>query len=150
LTRVARDYAATVEFARASFKRDVTRMAITGFCRGGRTTLVYASANPRLKAAVAWYGPVGGQKNDYTPRTAMERVAEIKVPTLGLYGGKDAGIPVDQVEKFFAALQAAGTPSSSSSTPRPATASTPISGGRYLGRDAEAAEEDTSGSASTV
>jgi carboxymethylenebutenolidase len=105
------DYDATVEFARASFKGDVTRMAITGFCRGGRTTLVYASANPRLKAAVAWYGPVGGQKNDYTPRTAMERVAEIKVPTLGLYGGKDAGIPVDQVEKFFAALKAAGTPS---------------------------------------
>jgi carboxymethylenebutenolidase len=41
----------------------------------------------------------------------MDRVAEIKVPTLGLYGGKDAGIPVDQVEKFFAALKAAGVPS---------------------------------------
>ncbi len=109
-TELVADYDATVEFARASAKGDVTRMAITGFCRGGRTTLVYAAANPKLKAAVAWYGSVGGEANEFTPRTAMDRVAEIKVPVLGLYGAKDAGIPVDQVEKFFAALKAAGTP----------------------------------------
>ncbi len=109
-TELISDYDATVEFARASKKGDVARMAITGFCRGGRTTLVYAAANPKLKAAAAWYGPVGGQTNEYTPRTAMDRVNEIKVPVLGLYGAKDAGIPVDQVDKFFAALKAAGTP----------------------------------------
>jgi carboxymethylenebutenolidase len=105
------DYDATVEFARASFKGDVSRVAITGFCRGGRTTLIYSSANQNLKAACAWYGPVGGQANEYTPRSAMDRVADIKVPLLGLYGAKDAGIPVDQVQKFFAALKAQGTPS---------------------------------------
>jgi carboxymethylenebutenolidase len=105
------DYDATVEFARASFKGDVTRIAMTGFCRGGRTTLVYASANPKLKAAAAWYGPVGGTANDFTPKSAMDRVADIKVPVLGLYGAKDAGIPVEPVEKFFAALKAQGTPS---------------------------------------
>ena len=105
------DYDATVAYAGASGKADTNRMAITGFCRGGRTTLVYAAANPKLKAAVAWYGPVGGQTNEYTPKTAMDRVAEIKVPLLGLYGAKDAGIPVDQVQKFFATLKAQGTPS---------------------------------------
>ena len=110
-TELVSDYDATVDFARASGKADVARMGITGFCRGGRTTLVYAAANPRLKAAVAWYGPVGGQTNEYTPQTPMDRVAEIKVPVLGLYGAKDAGIPVEQVQKFFAALKAAGTPS---------------------------------------
>jgi carboxymethylenebutenolidase len=41
----------------------------------------------------------------------MDRAGEIKVPVLGLYGAKDGGIPVDQVEKFFAALKATGTPS---------------------------------------
>lgn len=105
------DYDSTLEFARSSFNADVSRVAMTGFCRGGRSTLIYASAQPSLKAAAAWYGPVGGQVNSYTPRTAMDRVGEIKVPLLGLYGAKDAGIPVDQVEKFFAALKAAGTPS---------------------------------------
>lgn len=109
-TELISDYDATVEFARKSGKGDVGRAAITGFCRGGRTTLVYATANPKLKAAAAWYGGVGGTTNEYTPRTPMDRVAELKVPLLGLYGGKDAGIPVDQVEKYFAALKAQGTP----------------------------------------
>ena len=109
-TELVSDYDATVAYAAASGKADTNRMAITGFCRGGRTVLIYAAANPKLKAAVAWYGPIGGQTNEYTPKTVMDRVAEIKVPVLGLYGGKDAGIPVDQVEKFFAALKAAGTP----------------------------------------
>lgn len=109
-TELVSDYDATVAYAAASGKADTNRMAITGFCRGGRTTLVYAAANPKLKAAAAWYGPVGGQANEYTPKTVMDRVAEIKVPVLGLYGAKDAGVPVDQVEKFFAALKAAGTP----------------------------------------
>ncbi len=109
-TELVSDYDATVAYAAASGKADTNRMAITGFCRGGRTTLFYAASNPKLKAAVAWYGPVGGQTNEYTPKTVMDRVAEIKVPVLGLYGGKDAGIPVDQAEKFFAALKSAGTP----------------------------------------
>ena len=104
------DYDATVEFVRADAGGDLTRMAITGFCRGGRTPLVYASTNPKLKAVVSWYGPVTGATNEYTPRTPMDRVAEIKVPVLGLYGAKDAGVPVADVEKFFAALKAAGTP----------------------------------------
>jgi carboxymethylenebutenolidase len=109
-TELIADYDATVAFAKASGKADVGRMAITGFCRGGRTTLVYAAANPKLKAAVAWYGPVGGQASEFTPKTAMDRAAEIKVPVLGLYGAKDAGIPAASVEKFFDALKAAGTP----------------------------------------
>ena len=109
-TELVADYDATVKFVRASSHGDMARMAITGFCRGGRTPLVYASTNPALKAVVAWYGPVGGTVNEYTPRTAMDRVGEIKVPVLGLYGAKDAGVPVAQVEQFFAALKAAGTP----------------------------------------
>jgi carboxymethylenebutenolidase len=109
-TELVGDYDATVEFVRASFKGDLKRMAIAGFCRGGRTALVYTAANPRLKASVSWYGPVGGQSTAFTPRTVMDRADEIKVPVLGLYGAKDAGVPVDQVEKFFAALKAAGTP----------------------------------------
>ncbi len=109
-TELIADYDATVAFAQASGKADTTKMGITGFCRGGRTPLIYASANPKLKAVVAWYGPVKGAVNEYTPRTAMDRVGEIKVPVLGLYGAKDAGVPAAEVEQFFAALKAAGTP----------------------------------------
>jgi carboxymethylenebutenolidase len=109
-TELVADYDATVEFVRANFNGDLTRMAITGFCRGGRTPLVYAAWNTKLKAVVSFYGPVGGAPSEYTPRTAMDRVGEIKSPVLGLYGAKDAGVPVAEVEKFFAALKAQGTP----------------------------------------
>ena len=110
-TELVSDYDATVAFAMASGKADRNWIATTGFCRGGRTPLIYAASNPRLKAVVAWYGPVGGTNNEYTPRTAMERVGDIKSPLLGLYGAKDAGVPIAEVEKFFAALKAAGVPS---------------------------------------
>ena len=74
-TELVADYNATVEFVRASFKGDLNRMAITGFCRGGRTTLVYAAANPQLKAAVAWYGPLAGQPTSTrrAPRSTAPR-----------------------------------------------------------------------------
>jgi carboxymethylenebutenolidase len=105
------DYDATVASVRASGKGDLSRMGIVGMCRGGRTALVYTASNPKLKACVSWYGPVGGQPTEATPRTVIDRVAEFKVPVLGLYGAKDAGVPIAEVEKFFAALKAQGTPS---------------------------------------
>ena len=77
---MVRDYDATVEFVRASSNGDMSRMGISGCCRGGRTALVYAAANPRLKAAVAWYGAVGGQVNEYTPRTVMDRAGDAGDP----------------------------------------------------------------------
>ena len=110
-TELISDYDATVDFARASGRADVTRMGITGFCRGGRTPLVYATWNHNLRAVVPWYGPVGGDRTQYTPFTVMDRVKDITSPVLGLYGAKDAGVPIAEVEKFFAALKAQGTPS---------------------------------------
>jgi carboxymethylenebutenolidase len=109
-TELIADYDSTVEFTRASGSADLARMGITGFCRGGRTPLVYASWNKNLKAVVAWYGPVGGERNQFTPKTVMDVAAEIRSPVLGLYGAKDAGVPIADVEKFFAALKAQGTP----------------------------------------
>ncbi len=86
-------------------------MAITGFCRGGRTTLVYAAANPKLKAAVAWYGPVGGAARTSSRRARRWTAwARSRSRCSASTARKDAGVPVDQVEKFFAALKAAGTP----------------------------------------
>ena len=43
---------------------DAHRLLITGFCWGGRITWLYAAHNPQLKAAVAWYGKLVGEKSD--------------------------------------------------------------------------------------
>jgi carboxymethylenebutenolidase len=87
---------------------DPTRLGITGFCWGGRQTWLYAAHNPTVKAAVAWYGRIDGEVNDKTPRWPYDIVGELKGAVLGLYGGKDQGIPLDDVEAMQTALAKAG------------------------------------------
>lgn len=106
--QVMSDLDAAVAFAQASGKADTTRLAITGFCWGGRITWLYAAHNPQLKAGVAWYGRLVGDASDLTPKHPVDVAADLKAPILGLYGGDDQGIPVDTVEKMRAACKAAG------------------------------------------
>ena len=80
-------------------KGDASRMGEIGFCRGGRNVWLYATHNPDLKAAVAFYGVLGGNRSDIQPHTALDVADQIKCPLLGLYGGKDAIIPVDMVHQ---------------------------------------------------
>ena len=105
--QVMSDLDASIAYAKATGHADTTRMGITGFCWGGRIVLMYAAHNPQLKAAVAWYGPTA---RSYHPgdKTAIEVAGHVKAATLGLYGGADQGIPVDTVEKEFAAIRAGG------------------------------------------
>lgn len=89
---------------------DLSRLAITGFCWGGRITWLYATHNEKLKAGVAWYGQLTGQPTPLKPKNPLDLVAELDAPVLGLYGGKDTGITQDQVEKMKAALAASSDP----------------------------------------
>ena len=84
------------------------KLAITGFCWGGRIVWLYAAHNRNLKAGVAWYGRVAGQASANTPKHPIDLVGVIDAPVLGLYGGDDAGIPNDTVDRMRAALKAAG------------------------------------------
>ncbi|MCO8247350.1 dienelactone hydrolase family protein [Comamonas thiooxydans] len=83
---------------------DVKKLAITGFCWGGRITWLYAAHAP-LKAGVAWYGRLQGNKSDLQPSYPLELVGQLKAPVLGLYGGKDTGIPLESVDAMKAALK---------------------------------------------
>jgi carboxymethylenebutenolidase len=86
---------------------DAARVGVIGFCRGGRQTWLYAAHSPRLMAAVAFYGPLGGTPSAIQPRTALDEASSIQCPLLGLYGGQDAGIPVDLVRQAEAKASAA-------------------------------------------
>lgn len=83
---------------------NVDKVGITGFCWGGRMAWLYAAHNPKLKAAVVWYGRVVGDKTPLTPTQPIDSGASLKVPVLGLYGAKDTGISLDSVEKMKDAL----------------------------------------------
>ncbi len=105
---VASDLDATLRFARASGSADLARAAIVGFCWGGRQVWLYAARNPSLKAAVAWYGPLAYPVSELRPKNPPDVVGELKVPVLGLYGGKDRAIPRDQIDAMQSKLAAAG------------------------------------------
>lgn len=109
--QVMNDLDDTVAWVEKHRHADTSRLGITGFCWGGRVVWLYAAHSTRLKGGVAWYGPVKGEVNAMRPKTVLELAPEIKAPVLGLYGGKDQGIPVDQVEQMRAALLAANKPS---------------------------------------
>ena len=109
--QVASDLDATVAWAKGTGKADTTKLGVTGFCWGGRQVWLYAAHNPNIKAAVAWYGPLGWRKSDITPNNPIDVVPKLKVPVLGLYGGADQGIPQTQVDEMKAALKGANNPS---------------------------------------
>jgi len=107
-SQVISDLDATVAWAKATGKGDTSRLAITGFCWGGRIAWLYAVHNADLKAAVAWYGRLVGQADELHPKQPIDLVASLKAPVLGLYGGADTGIPVESVERMRTALKDAG------------------------------------------
>ncbi len=84
---------------------DANKVAITGFCWGGRITWLYAAHSKNVKAGVAWYGRLVGQPSELSPKNPIDLVSSINGPVLGLYGGADTGIPLDTVEKMKVALK---------------------------------------------
>jgi carboxymethylenebutenolidase len=109
--QVMSDLDATAAWAQTSGKGNPSKLAVTGFCWGGRVVWLYAAHNPKLKAGVAWYGRLAGQASELQPKNPIDLVTELKAPVLGLYGGQDQGIQLDTVERMRAALQAAHNPS---------------------------------------
>lgn len=87
---------------------DLKRIGITGFCWGGRIVWLYAAHQPKLKAGVAWYGRLDGERTERTPKFPIDVASELTAPVLGLYGGRDQGIPLEMVERMQAALKDAG------------------------------------------
>jgi carboxymethylenebutenolidase len=88
-------------------KANVNKLGITGMCRGGRTVWMYAAHNPKIKAGVAWYGHFTPAPPGITV-TPLDITDKLNVPVLGLYGGADGGIPLEQVERMRAGLLAFG------------------------------------------
>lgn len=80
---------------------DSSRIAIAGFCYGGRTSLVYSLHNNQLAATVIFYGSL---------ETDPQVLKALPGPVLGIFGGADQSIPVASVDAFDAALTQAGIP----------------------------------------
>jgi carboxymethylenebutenolidase len=85
---------------------DSKKVGVTGFCWGGRITWLSATL-PQVKAGVAWYGRLIGEKTEGNPRHPVDIAADLKAPVLGLYGAADTGISLESIEQMRQALAAA-------------------------------------------
>ncbi len=112
-TEVLADVDATLAWA-STHGGDATKVGITGFCWGGRIVWMASAANPRLKAGVAWYGRLMTMVNAATPTHPHDIAEKLHWPVLGLYGGKDDGIPMDTVEEMKTRLSFGGKASQAS------------------------------------
>jgi carboxymethylenebutenolidase len=79
----------------------VDRVGVVGFCYGGRASLSYSLHNDQLAATVIFYG---------SPVTDPQVLRSLPGPVLGIFGGADNSIPVEDVHAFEAALNQAGIP----------------------------------------
>ncbi len=86
---------------------DAGRLFVTGFCWGGRITWLYAAHNPQLKAGVAWYGKLVGDKTLNSPQQPVDVAKDLSAPVLGLYGALDSSILQESVDTMRQALRAA-------------------------------------------
>jgi carboxymethylenebutenolidase len=112
--QILSDLDATVAWAGREQNVDTSKLGITGFCWGGRVVWLYAAHRKDLKAGVAWYGKLSGEKNHYRPRQPLDIGGELNAPVLGLYGGKDKNIPQSDIDAMKKVL-AGGSPASRAS-----------------------------------
>ncbi|WP_119419977.1 dienelactone hydrolase family protein [Desertibaculum subflavum] len=105
---VMADLDSAVAWAKSTGSGNTDKLAITGFCWGGRIVWLYTAHNPNVDAGVAWYGRLEGTPSPINPTHPIDQVAKMRGAVLGLYGEADAGIPMASVEKMRAALKAAG------------------------------------------
>jgi carboxymethylenebutenolidase len=97
--RAARDLHAAVEFLRSQPNVRKDRIGSIGWCMGGGYSLDVALQEPTLTAAVINYGHLA---------TDAASLKKINASILGIFGGQDRGIPVDDVKKFEQALKQQG------------------------------------------
>ena len=102
------DLDATAAWAASAAKGDLNRLGVMGWCRGGRDVWLYAAHRRDLKAAVAWYGPVGGERTRHPAADRGRRGGGDQRAAARPLRGADTGIPVAAVEEARDRAKAAG------------------------------------------
>jgi carboxymethylenebutenolidase len=108
---VLADVECVISFLKAQPGVKPDKIGMIGFCMGGRMTFLAACKNPSIKAAVTFYG--GGiasvmRPSERTPVAPLEYANELHAPMLLLFGGQDAFIPPEHVERIRERLAALG------------------------------------------
>lgn len=82
---------------------DPDRIGLTGFCAGGRYTMLFSPQIDGFAASVAWYG--FPNRGDPAP---MDLVGDLNIPMLIIHGTADDPSPIETIYDYAGALDAAG------------------------------------------
>jgi carboxymethylenebutenolidase len=86
---------------------DGTRLGLTGFCAGGRYTMLFLPQMDEFRSGVAWYGfPYSGGFNDEAHPADL--IDDLDAPILIIHGTKDVPSPISGIYEYTIALDAAG------------------------------------------
>lgn len=83
---------------------DPMRIGLTGFCAGGRYTMLFMPQIDAFGAGVAWYG----FPNFGDPATPADLVDEHDAPMLIIHGTRDRPSPIESIYAYATALGEAG------------------------------------------
>lgn len=106
--QVVADMTAAINYLK-TLKEVKPKFGTTGFCMGGRVAFLTAARNPDVYATVPFYGG-GMTRSQPGGKAPVDYAGNLKGPVLAFFGGKDAFIPVTDVDQFRDALKKAGKP----------------------------------------
>lgn len=93
----------SIAFLLAEGDVDPERLGLTGFCAGGRFTMLLLPQIKQFKAGVAWYGfPYRGETQP------ASLIGQLDAPMLIIHGTADTASTIADVEKYAGELKAAG------------------------------------------
>jgi carboxymethylenebutenolidase len=101
------DVAAAADYLRSTDGGEPERLYTTGFCLGGRISLLQAAAGLGLTGVMSLYGWPARPHRSGLPIPA-EEAPRFACPVLSIYGGADEGIPAEDRDTFDRALDSAG------------------------------------------
>jgi carboxymethylenebutenolidase len=99
-----------LDFLDARSEADGDKVAVTGFCMGGRYAfLANAALASRFKAAAGFYGGGIGPVEDFAGRKILlDRVGDMQAPIQLWYGSEDGSIPAEEHGRIAEAMSSAG------------------------------------------
>jgi carboxymethylenebutenolidase len=87
---------------------DPARLGLTGFCAGGRYTMLFLPTITDFAAGVAWYGFPNAGGSAAQPVKPIDEIAQLQHPLLMIHGSADQASPIAGIFQYASALQGAG------------------------------------------
>ena len=98
----------SVAILKARSDVDPGRIGLTGFCAGGRYTMLFLPVINDFAAGVAWYGFPNSGGSAAQPVKPIDEIDQLEHPLLMIHGSADQASPIDGIFRYAAALQKAG------------------------------------------